>query len=133
VRPPDPQLGKPVADTTGSKAPNPFPSATEARTIVYRQDCRDASTLAEQVLERLCRDVRQKPCRLPLAAHRIGGLVNSGRLPYRASWDALCIAAMTAGAGEPWVLRCMYKGFAESNISDLPSPALWRLVNEGVQ
>jgi len=70
---------------------------------------------------------------LPLAANRIGGLVNAGRLPYRASWDSLCVAAMTAGASEEWALRCLYKGFAESNVSDLPSPALWRLVNEGVQ
>lgn len=126
-----PELKEPTGTTAGSKAPNPLSS--KAQPIVYRQDCRDASSLAEQLLERLCRDVRQKPCRLPLAAHRIGGLVNAGRLPYRASWDALCIAAMTAGASEEWAIRCLYAGFAESNISDLPSPALWRLVNEGVQ
>ena len=127
-----PELKEPAAPTAGPKAPTPF-SLAEARPIVYRQDATDASSLAEQVLERLCRDVRRKPCRLPLAAHRIGGLVNGGRLPYRASWDALCAAAMTAGAGESWALRCMYAGFAESNISDLPTPALWSLVNGGVQ
>jgi len=126
------ELKEPAAPTAGPKASNPFLSA-EARPIVYRQDARDASSLAEQVLERLCRDVRREPRRLPLAAHRIGGLVNAGRLPYRASWDALCAAAMAAGASEPWTLRVMYRAFAEAKVSDLPTPDLWALVNGGVQ
>lgn len=125
-----PQIEKGAAGNDASDSPL---LQKTAYPVSYRCDAKDASTLAEQVLERFCRDVRQKPCRLPLAAHRIGGLVNAGRLPYRASWDALCVAAMTAGASEEWALRCLYKGFAESNVSDLPSPALWALVNGGVE
>jgi hypothetical protein len=101
---------------------------------VCRQDSNTASpSLGDRVLQRVCREVREQPQRLPLAAHRLGGLVNVGRLPYRQTWDALYFAALDAGAGEGWVLRCLYKGFAQSNVSELPSPSLWALVTGGVE
>jgi hypothetical protein len=97
-------------------------------------DSRDAGvTLAERVLQRVSREVRDCPQRLPLAAHRLGGLVNAGRLPYRQGWDSLYDAAVGAGASEAWALRCLYAGFAESNVSELPSPTLWALVTGGVE
>lgn len=98
---------------------------------VFRTDSLDSPE--DRALRRVCQEVREQPQRLPLAAHRVGALVNAGRLPYRWTWDSLYYAALDAGASEAWTLRCMYSGFAQSNVSELPSPALWALVNGGVQ
>jgi hypothetical protein len=129
---PPSELEKPPATTDGSNASAPDRGISALK--VYRCDARDASpSLGDRVLQRVCREVREQPQRLPLAAHRLGGLVNVGRLPYRQTWDALYDAATGAGAGDGWVLRCLYAGFAESNVSELPSPTLWALVTGGVE
>jgi hypothetical protein len=78
-------------------------------------------------MQKACGEVRERVCRLPLAAHRLGSLVNAGRLPYRRTWDALHYAALEAGAGEAWVRRCLFGGFAAANISPTPTPTLWAL------
>jgi hypothetical protein len=125
-------------------APNKSLLAEPVSRTVYRQDSRTASdgrvirldsldSPEDRALRRVCQEVREQPQRLPLAAHRVGALVNAGRLPYRWSWDSLFYAALDAGASEAWTLRCVYSGFAQSNVSELPSPALWALVNGGVQ
>ena len=125
------ELEKPPAGTDGSDL---VPHQDSVSHRVYRCDARDASPrLGDQVLERLCREIRQKPCRLPLAAHRCGHLVNRGQLPFQRTWDALFGAAIEAGAGEDWARRCMYAGLASSNVSDLPTPELWALVNRGIE
>lgn len=109
-------------------------SKSASHLLVYRQDSADTDiTLEESVLQRVCREVREKPQRLPLAAHRLGGLVNAGRLPWQRTWDALYHSAIDAGAGEAWVRRCLFAGFAESNVSELPTPMLWALVTGGVE
>jgi hypothetical protein len=126
------ELEKPPPARDGSNA-SPQQRGNNAPRVC-RQDSRTASpSLGDRVLQRVCREVREQPQRLPLAAHRLGGLVNVGRLPYRQTWDALYDAATGAGAGDGWVLRCLYAGFAESNVSELPSPTLWALVTGGVE
>jgi hypothetical protein len=126
------ELEKPPPARDGSNA-SPQQRGNNAPRVC-RQDSRTASpSLGDRVLQRVCREVREQPQRLPLAAHRLGGLVNVGRLPWQRTWDALYHSALDAGAGEAWVRRCLFAGFAESNVSELPSPMLWDLVNGGVQ
>ncbi len=136
-----PHKERPPALTDG---PAFLTSQSETQSKVYRPGSHPASdrrvwrtdsleSPEDRALRRVCQEVREQPQRLPLAAHRLGGLVNAGRLRYRRTWDALFGAAVDAGASEAWIYRCMYSGFAQSNVSELPSPALWALVNGGVQ
>ncbi len=97
---------------------------------VYSRSSLGASPeLGEEALRRVIAEVRAEPRRLPLAAHRVGALVNAGKLPYQRTWDGLYGAALDAGAAEPWVRRCLFAGFAASNVSTVPSPQLWKLRN----
>jgi hypothetical protein len=134
-----PELEKPMVGATGSRPSNR--TGRKAWWTSYRTGDVSASnlklvgneSLGERALRRVVAEVQENPCRLPLAAHRIGGLVNSGKLPYRRAWDALESAALRAGAGSSWTRRCMFAAFAASNISELPTPTLWALANRGVE
>ena len=96
----------------------------------YNSHRHDASRgLEEGVLLRVTAEVRAEPSRLPLTAHRLGGLVNAGKLAYQRTWAALYEAALDGGAAESWIRRCLFHGFAASNISVIPSPQLWQLRN----
>jgi hypothetical protein len=129
-----PELREPTVGAAGSDLAPPRNSVGKTH---YRQGGRSATFgpprlihddgVADRALQKARAEVRERVCRLPLAAHRLGGLVNAGRLPYRRTWDALHHAALEAGAGEAWVLRCLYGGFAASNVSPTPTPALWAL------
>ncbi len=134
-----PELEKPPAGTDGSSSP-PNRIAFER---MYRQDSRRASSghlrlvtdgeLGETVLERACTEIRDRRCRLPLWALRLGAWAGSGRLPWQRTWDALFQAGIDGGGSEAWVRRCIYAGFAESNIASKSSPLLAELAQRGLQ
>ncbi len=138
MKPPD-ELEKPPADTDGSSSsPNRF-----AFRAAYRQGSRRASsghlklvtdgTLGETVLERAVCEIRDRRCRLPLWALRLGAWAGSGRVPWQRTWDALYQAGIDGGGSEAWVRRCIFAGFAESNIASKSSPRLAELAQRGLQ
>lgn len=121
------EMKEPFAPTNGPRKPHHHGKVC---LNTYNGQARDASPgLAERVLRRAESEVRDEPCRLPLTAHRLGGLVNAGKLAYQRTWDALYEAALDGGAAESWVRRCLFHGFAASHISSVPSPQLWQLLN----
>jgi len=85
------------------------------------------SGVAAKVLERACDEIQQHPQSLPLWAFRTAQWVNRGRLGYRDTWKRLQDAAMSTGAREAWVDRCLYNGFALSNAFKTPPPELAQL------
>jgi hypothetical protein len=81
-------------------------------------------SLAAKVLGRACDEIQQHPQSLPLWAFRCAQWVNRGRLGYRETWKRLEDAAMSTGAKEAWVDRCLYNGFALSNAFKTAPPEL---------
>jgi hypothetical protein len=80
--------------------------------------------LAVKVLERACDEIQQHPQSLPLWAFRTAQWVNRGRLGYREVWRRLHWAALSTGAKESWVDRCLYHAFAYSNAFKSAPPEL---------
>jgi len=70
--------------------------------------------LAEIVLRRACDDIQQDPHCLPLWAYRLCQWVNRGRLGYQEVWLRLKCAALSGGASESWVDRCLYRSFGDT-------------------
>ena len=68
----------------------------------------------ERAMRRACDEVREDPHCLRRWAYRLAQWVNRGRFGYQDVWQRLHLAALSAGADEPWVNRVLYRSFADS-------------------
>lgn len=137
MRPPD-KLEKPPVGADGSKK---APRSRIAFTRTYRASSHRASQRhlrlvsggsEDAALERACTEIRQHRSRLPLWALRLGAWAGTGRLRWQHTFDALLEAGIAAGGSEHWVRRCIYHGFAQSNIATKSTPRLAELAQRGL-
>jgi hypothetical protein len=96
---------------------NDLRSSTQLRLIVD-------PGLAARVLDRAEDEVHRNPRTLPLWTFRCAQWQKRGRLGYQEVWRRLQRAALSAGAKEAWVDRCLYHGFSYSNAFRTAPPEL---------